>query len=165
MSGTYSFLPYARQGIANSLQNAAGDARGTFSVKLKVQGDAGSQDVDEKKIQVYGPGDIIGIDPRVIFKTDPHNWITNFEPNYLAFVEFYDEDFLWRYTPVPPAGHRLNPWIALVVLEAKEFTDGKNIMGRPLPFFKLENPATISLFPKADQLWAWAHVQFNGDLT
>ena len=25
----------------------------------------------------------------------------DFEPNYLPFVEFYDEDFPWRYTPAP----------------------------------------------------------------
>ena len=129
MSGTYSFLPYARQGIANSLTNTAGNARGTFTVKLDVKGDSTTEAVDPKTIEVYGPGDIIGIDPRQIFKTDPHHWITNFEPNYLAFVEFYDEDFLWRYTPVAASNNRLNPWITLVILEASEFDEGKNMLG------------------------------------
>ena len=34
-------------------------------------------------------------------RTDPRPWITNYESNYLAAVEFYDEDFPWRYTPAP----------------------------------------------------------------
>ena len=43
--------------------------------------------------QLYGPGDIIGIDAGLIVRTEPRHWITNFETNYLPFVEFYDEDF------------------------------------------------------------------------
>ena len=162
---TYSFLPYLRQGIANNLQSSGG-ARGTFTVKLDVQGDTASAPVDDKLIEVYGPGDVVGIDPRTIIKTDPHNWITNFEPNYLAHIDFYDEDLPWRYTPVPPAGQRLHPWIALVVLADGEFDEGQNMLNRPLPYFTLKSAATKdNFFPKKDQLWAWAHVHFNGDLT
>ena len=47
---------------------------------------------------------------------EPAHWVTNFEPNYLAAIEFYDEDFPWRYTPAAPDGRRLLPWLALVVL-------------------------------------------------
>jgi hypothetical protein len=161
---TYSFLPYLRQGIANTLQST-GESRGTLSVKLDVHGDAKSAPLEEKKIEIYGPGDVVGIDPRSVIKTDPHNWITNFEPNYLAYIDFYDEDLPWRYTPTPPAGQRLNPWIALVVLADAEFEEGQNLLNRPLPFFKLKSDTTRNFFPKTDQLWAWAHVHFNGDLT
>src|SRR5215831_17626056 len=128
---SYSFLPYLRQGLSNNLESG-GDARGTFTVKLEVHGkDAGGNDksdpVGDKAVELYGPGDIIGIDPRSIVKTDPHNWITNFENNYLAYIDFYDEDFPWRYSPVPAAGQRLNTWIALVVLADGEFADGGNL--------------------------------------
>ena len=38
----------------------------------------------------------------------------NFESNYLAAVDFYDEDFPWRYTPgAGRAGLQLRPWITL----------------------------------------------------
>jgi hypothetical protein len=161
---TYSFLPYLRQGLANSLKSTGG-ARGTFSVKLDVHGNEKSAPIDEKNIEIYGPGDVIGLEARSVVKTDPHNWITNFEPNYLAYIDFYDEDIPWRYTPIPPAGKRLNPWIALVVLAEGEFDEGQNVFNRPLPFFKLKSATTRDLFPKPDQLWAWAHVHFNGDLT
>jgi hypothetical protein len=162
--GTYSFLPYLREGLANSLQST-GEARGTFTVDMNVVGDAITAPVDQQKVEIYGPGDVVGIDPRSIVKTDPHGWITNFEPNYLAFIDFYSEDFPWRYTPTPPSGKRLNTWISLVVLEEGEFTEGQNSLDRPLPTFKLKGPAIRDLFPKVNQLWAWAHVHFNGDLT
>lgn len=162
---TYSFLPYLRQGIANNLQSSGG-ARATFKVKLDVYGDSKFESVPEKNVEIYGPGDVIGIDSRTIVKTDPHNRITNFEANYLAYIDFYDEDFPWRYTPVPAADQRLNPWIALIVLAEGEFTEGQNQVNRPLPFFTLKSAVTKdNFFPKIDQLWAWAHVHFNGDLT
>lgn len=162
--GTYSFLPYLRQGLANSLQSTGG-TRGTFTVDLNVVGDAITSPVGQKRVEIYGPGDVVGIDTRSIVKTDPHEWITNFEPNYLAFIDFYSEDFPWRYTPSPPAGKRLNTWISLVVFEEGEFAEGPHVVGQPLPTFKLSGPASLDFFPKIDQLWAWAHVHFNGDLT
>jgi hypothetical protein len=40
----------------------------------------------------------------MVVRTEPLNGITNFEPNYLALIEFYDEEFTWRYTPAAPVG-------------------------------------------------------------
>ncbi|MDD5630458.1 MAG: hypothetical protein PHI13_00310 [Methylococcales bacterium] len=170
--GTYSFLPYLRTGLANKIQQPDQDPvklRASFQLKLSVEGTpvaggaALTQEID-RAVQLYGPGDIVGIDSRAIFKTEPLNWITNFEPNYLPYIDFYDEDFAWRYTPNRPddAKHRLRPWLALVVLEESEFTDGANIKDRPLPFIQVVNAAAS--FPPPDQLWAWAHVHVNQDL-
>jgi hypothetical protein len=168
--GTYTFLPWLRQGLANKVQAPAeADARrGKITVTLNVTGtgltNPGSQAVD-KQIELYGPGDIVGIDPKVIIKTEPRNWITNFEPNYLPYIDFYDEDFPWRYTPSAPAGDRLVPWISLVVLTEQEFDDGKNILNRPLPFFTLKDTTEASTaFPAEQDLWAWAHVHVNKNI-
>ena len=35
-------------------------------------------------VQLYGPGDVVGVDPRAVVRTDPRSWITNFDPNYLV---------------------------------------------------------------------------------
>jgi hypothetical protein len=169
----YSFLPWLRQGIANNITAEDFDSdvklRATIEVKLNITGnklDGGTlTEPILKNIQMFGPCDIVGIDSKTIIKNEPRNWITNFEPNYLPYIDFYDEDFPWRYTPAAPdeSLHRLRPWIMLVVLKEGEFEEGKNIKNKPLPYIKVDDAA--SLFPPADQLWAWAHIHVNSDLT
>jgi hypothetical protein len=160
----YSFLPWMRRGIANQVQAAAtGAARATLDVTLAVASDVETVPLPPRRVQLVGPGDLIGVNPQVVVRTEPRNWITNFEPNYLAFVEFYDEDFLWRYTPAPPdAGqHRLTPWITLLVLKETEFTRNTS-PGRPLPSVTLNGVTPDVALGPDDQLWAWGHVHING---
>jgi hypothetical protein len=170
----YSFLSWLRQGIANNILNNDGDnsvkLRAKINVKLKVEATSTKdaplppQYVD-KNIQLYGPGDIVGIDKSAIIKFEPKHWITNFEPNYLPYIDFYEEDFPWRYTPAKPNGDRLKPWLTLIVLEEKEFSDGKNMAKKPLPYFSLKSGVNSNqIFPKPSELWAWAHVHFNTEL-
>ena len=176
--GTYSFLPWLRGGTASQItaqdQDPSIATRASIDVTLHVTGapvgDTGELHADiSRQLELYGPGDIIGIDSRAIVKTEPHNWVTNFEPNYLVGIDFYDEDFAWRYTPAAPLagnGNRLKPWLALLVLkeaqdgQPAEFTDG-GAAGRPLPFIVVQDTA---LFPASAELWAWAHVHVNGSL-
>lgn len=168
--GTYTFLPFLRQGLANQV-SAPSDLeakRGKITVTLNVTGtgltNPGSLPV-EKQVEIYGPGDIIGIDPKAIVKTEPLNWITNFEPNYLPYIDFYDEDFLWRYTPAAADGERLIPWLSLVVFSEDEFIEGKNILNKPLNYITLtETTETSVVFPPEADLWAWAHVHINKNI-
>ena len=111
-----------------------------------------------------GPGDIVGIEAAAIIRNEPQDWITNFEPNYLPYVEFYDEDFPYRYTPAAPDGGRLRPWISLVVLTEEEFEEGGNLLGKPLPFIEITASPMEDAFPPAEELWAWAHVHVNKNL-
>ncbi len=170
---TYSFLPWLRQGVANTIKSADGDpavkVRASINVALQLSGDpvGGGPELTQaisQDVALYGPGDIIGIDSRAIIRTEPRPWITNFEANYLPAVEFYDEDFLWRYTPAAAdsSGLHLRPWIALIVLAENEFQEGQNTLNRPLPYITVPD---ASVFPPADQLWAWAHVHFNQSLS
>ena len=155
--GTYAFLPWLRQGVANAITAppAAGN-RASIRVDLTVNGTpiVGNTPLTApvgQDISLYGPGDIVGVDARAIIRTEPRAGVTNFESNYLAAVDFYDEDFPWRYTPLQPSGLQLNPWIALIVLSQAEFSEGNNVGNRPLPFITISDP---TLFPPADQLWA-----------
>ena len=169
--GTYSFLPWLRQGIANNIKTPDYDSsvkvRASINVSLSLKGEGIGEPENEiisKNVALYGPGDIIGIESKAIIKTDPHNWITNFEPNYLPHIDFYDEEFPWRYTPAAPDPvlGRLRPWIMLVVLKEDEFKDGKNIVDKPLPYIHV--PDAGKVFPPVDQLWIWAHVHINEDI-
>jgi hypothetical protein len=166
--GTYAFLPWLRQGMATAIAAppAAGN-RASIHVELDVLGTpvAGGAQLTQsvaQDISLYGPGDILGIDPREIIRTEPRAGVSNFESNYLAGIDFYDEDFPWRYTPAPASGLQLSPWIALVVLNSTEYAEGKNLANRPLPFITI---ADLTVLPPAAELWAWAHVHFNQGLS
>lgn len=166
---TYSFLPWLRQGLANNINEQDNPTnikiRATATVTLEIAGTGGGAVPPvsiSKPVELFGPGDIVGVDTRAIIRHDPRNWITNYEPNYLPNIEFYDEDFPWRYTPAAPNGQRLRPWLTLVVLKEGEFEEGANVKDRPLPFIKVTDAA--SKFPPPDQLWAWAHVHANQPL-
>jgi hypothetical protein len=167
--GTYTFLPWVREGLANQVGAVTG-ARSTMDISVQLSGTK----VDApppapvtvtKTVQLYGPGDVIGVDAAQISRLEPPNWVTNYEPNYLAAIEFYDEDFPWRYTPAAPSGRRLLPWLALVVLaEDGEFTEGKDMTGRPLPYIRVTADLG-TVFPDAGEAWAWAHTHVNDSLS
>ena len=169
-TNAYSFLSWLRRGIATGITQAPGTAtRARVTVALTASGTAitGAGTLTapvQHDVQLYGPGDIVGIDARAVVRTDPRNWITNFDPNYLVTIEFYDEDFPWRYSPgvLDPATGRLHPWLALIVLTEDEFADKGPLPDRPLPFIEVGDLATL---PPPDQLGAWAHVHTNRTVT
>ncbi len=161
----YTFSSWLRKGIGNRITETdnlgasptATKERATVPIDVVLNSEG-----IHKDFSLIGPGDIIGINPAVVVRTEPLHWITNFEPNYLPFVEFYEEDFLWRYTPAGPSDKRLRPWVALLVLkdsdkpDEAEFTRNTN----RLPIASVSVKSAGSL-PPHDQTWAWAHVHTN----
>ncbi len=154
MASHYTFLPWYRTGLASAVQDVEGD-RGKLQVALHTTiGDA-AEDV-ARTVHLIGPGDVIGIDPRAVVRVDPRPFTNDFEPNYLAAIEFFDEDYAWRYSPRAPeegGKGRLIPWLALLVLETTEFD--LQDQGPGLPRKVVINDT--SMLPPPDQLWAWAH--------
>lgn len=180
MSGAYTFFSWARKGIANRIAAApANGPRASVSVALEASAqalDGGTvrTPLAPVPVQLYSPADVVGIDVRVeagrisgaIFRTDPRpDGVTSFESNYLAAVDFIDEDFPWRYTPAPPdANGRLAPWIALVVLK-----DGIECALKPKEGEEQLDTITIvdqggKAFPDPQTLWAWAHVHVDAGI-
>jgi hypothetical protein len=170
-SAVYSFLPWYRRGLGGLITGTlpAGTQRPSVRVTVDIEaepiaGGAALRMAVPRDVALFGPGDVVGIDPRAVIRKDPGHWVTNAEPNYLAQIEFYDEDLPWRYAPEGPSagGLRLAPWMALVVLAGDEFEDGRDLAGRPLPFVQV---AGFDPFPPARELWAWAHVHVNAPLS
>ena len=161
----YQFQSWARKGISahinepDTLGNPAAPLppNERASVPIGVSINAAPQ--TPKNFALIGPGDIIGIHRDMIVRTEPRNWITNVEPNYLAFIEFYDEDFPWRYTPARPQGDRLRPWLGLLVLKEDEFDrDDKRF---PLPVVTVKS---ANGWPPSDETWLFAHVHTEQDI-
>jgi hypothetical protein len=163
--GRHHFLPWARQGISATLTNpdygGALPTRGAVTVQLSVtaQNPPSVNAVAPVHVQTFGPGDVLGLDPRHIVRTEPREYTTNFEPNYLAGIEFDAPDLPWMFTPAAPAGDRLRPWVALIVLAQAEFTPAAGVV-HPLPAIDVTSVAALQ---SLDDSWNWAHVQVSGD--
>lgn len=170
MPNQYVFLPWLKKGLAQSIveEDPLSDAgaglaqKASVTVNIKVLADDAEKAIVPKKVELTGPGDIISINRAAIVKTDPRPGANNFEPNFFPYIDFYEEDFIWRYSPAKAAaGKRARPWMTLIVLKEIEFTK--------LPVRSASNNTVISinssnisdLFPPAAQLWAWAHIQLT----
>src|SRR4051812_29126413 len=169
----YYFLPVVRRGLAAALELLKPDGdRAELTVRVTATGSElpGDSETIEQKVRVYGPGDIRGFDPRSVVRTDPAPDVGDFEPNYLAAVEFADPDFLWRYSAAAATSKgQLTPWISLVALEASEFTEPE-LDETPTAAEKDREVKVRSIavkdaasLPDLSHAWRWAHVQLTAE--
>jgi hypothetical protein len=168
-NGQFHFRPWVRRGVATVAGQPDGPSlpdRATLDVTLSVTA-AGSAielpQTPQMTVHVYGPGDVIGVDPRHVIRTEPRDKTMNFEPNYLAGIEFDYPDFPWLFTPAQPDGDRLRPFVALIALKASEYTT-PDVPPNPLPAIDVQSIAALQ---PLDDAWNWAHAQISGagDLT
>ncbi len=163
--GRHHFLAWSRQGIATTLDNpdygASLPDRPTITIDLNVtaHGPDSVTAVPTVTVHTFGPGDVLGIDPRQVVRTEPKESTPNFEPNYLAGIEFDTPDLPWLFTPAAPAGDRLRPWITLIVLALPEYRPVPGVV-TPLPAIDVQSIAALQ---SLDDAWNWAHTQVSGD--
>lgn len=170
----YSFIPWVRQGIAAKITNLEDPLAGTPDELLSERADItvdvqltadGSASTVSRGIKISGPGDVVGINPKAILRTEPVPGTKNYEENYLPYIEFYEEDFPWRYTPAMPAASdpKLRPWLYLLVLETDTEVDtAQGQFNEPLPYIRVLN--TSALPTDGRDAWAFAHVHVNGNI-
>ena len=172
---SYSFLPWVRQGLGNeileadflgnAIPNNASIERPEITVTTKVKASKGETSQTHsitKTVKVQGPGDVLGINSNSIIRVHPKKGVTNYETNNLCYIEFYEEDLPWRFTPAKPVGNKLRPWLALIVLRENEFE--KSTGGTPTPFINITNDALPSVFCNEKDTFALAHVHVLEDL-
>ncbi len=163
----YSFLPWSRQGIASLISDpdpldSALGARVSLPVRLRLN-DAHDVDIT---LRLFGPGDVLGIDPNQIVRTEPRDQTKDFIPNYLPAVQLARPDLPWLFTPAAAAEQdRLRPWIVLVVVERKDGVSLTFGRSQTLPVLAIAAPAVpAEELPSLEDSWAWAHVQVSGQL-
>jgi hypothetical protein len=163
--GAYTFLPWVQDGLTRVIPvrddpglSLAGQV--TLPVTLRVEG-AGEVRMD---VRLYGPGDVTGLDPRQIVRTEPRPGATSFEDTYVAAVEFARADLPWLFTPATAgASDRLRPWVCLVVVRRQEGVRLDANPAGPLPVLEITAPARAAdELPDLSQSWAWAHAQIAG---
>lgn len=169
LSPKYTFLSWFRQGMATYIEQPDDPATAgtipelTFGIELTEA--AGQSENITQTMPLVTPQNIVGIREEAIIKTTPLAATLTHPASHVASIEFYDEDFPWRYTPAAPLNNKLRPWVWLMVLEEGEYTIVHH-SNKPLAHVML--PATLpngnpnpALQIPPDDAWAWAHVQVN----
>ncbi|WP_119070898.1 hypothetical protein [Aggregatilinea lenta] len=157
----YRFLPWTRRGLVAEVQDpdtgGALPGRAKISVGVTVTNVPGTNGID---MALYGPGDVLGIDTRLIVRASPRPGSTNVEPNYLPAIEFDPPDFPWMFSPAKAAGNqRLRPWLVLLVLDRANVKLPKADRLRPLPTITIPAEVAAQELPDLSESWAWAHTQ------
>jgi hypothetical protein len=172
--GQFQFLSLARQGIATAIEGLDDGSplpgRASVDVQLSLNAQNGTATMTSqinRTVQLFGPGDVIGIDLRHIVRTVPSDGTMTFEPNYLCHIEFDLPDFPWLCTPASaatpgdnPNVQRLRPWLALIALKVGEFDPP--VQSQPLPYIKVQQ---LDALHDLSVSWAWAHTQVNGSIS
>jgi hypothetical protein len=157
--GEYTFLPWVRFGFAGGLTGpAVGQLRAQLQVSIDVQDDSGSAPLNvSKTLAVRGPGDVLDFDLSQIVRRYPAPGTPNAEDTFLAQVEFDRADFPWLFSPYSPQADRVEPWLALIVLEQAHAFIQPGGPGLP-PVVRTQ----LGQLQPLEDSWAWAHAQVVG---
>ena len=165
-TANYVFFPSMRQGAAAGIQTpdglGAAPQPGVVTVPVSLQ----VNDVPPiaRNVRLYGPGDVTGIDPQQVIRTEPRNLATDFEPNYFPLIEFDRPDFPWLFTPAKASDNgKLRPWLCLVTVRKQKGVSLTTDRSKPLPVLEIDAsvPPQAEL-PNLSESWAWAHAQVIG---
>ncbi len=160
----YQFLPWVRRGLTVALADkdtlGAMPSRAVATVGVKLAAPLQANNFAPISMQLYGPGDVIGIDTSLIVRTDPKANSHNFEPNYLALIDFDPPDFPWILTPAKNNDQdQLRPWLVLIVLEVKKTGLPRMQPQANMPSIRIKAADVKAELPDLVDSWSWAHAQ------
>ena len=174
MPPEYTFVPWLRRGVAAEIADvdtlgadpdAGAPGRAVVPVELTLEvvpvagAPAAPPAAITRNVSILGPGDVAAIKEEGYIRSQPVRGAQGATRGELAYIEFYEEDFPWRYTPARASGSKLRPWIALFVLTEEEFTLRER--EGSLPVLTLGERAVL---PPHTETWAWAHAQLTGSV-
>ncbi len=149
----FDFAPYALTGLSAAMQTPASGSRASTHVTLPLTDDKGGTDEAEQDVTLYGPGDVLGIDPGQIVRRYPSPGSTNAEETFHAHIELDRPELPWAFS-ARTKGDQMPAWLALVVFERDEVEWEPAQAG-------LQPVAAVaaSTLPPLGVAWAWAHAQ------
>lgn len=179
MADKLYILPYLRKGLSgfiSSQSSEKGKTRAEIDLRVKLMGkehESGQEkEVDlDRKVQLAGPSDVKHVNESAISLVyPPSSKNQTYNASYMPFMEFYEEDFPWRYTPLKEsADGSLCPWIMLVAVTKDEFSVRNDPKGVKVVTFNLSSERYNQVFPaysqktKTNQACKMAHVQVAMD--
>ncbi len=167
---SYQFLPWVRRGLTVALSTADTfgvlPSRAVAQVGVKLAAPLDGTAFAPVSMQLYGPGDVIGIDTGLVVRTDPKPNAHNFEPNYLAIIDFDPPDFPWILTPAKANDRdQLRPWLVLVVLEVAKTGLPRMQPQALMPSIRVKVTDVATELPDLGDSWSWAHAQVVSQAT
>ena len=157
-------LPYLRKGLAKEITGQPEGIRASFSVKADLVGTvAGSEEnaeevsvkTEEQRFALAGPVDVKSVEAVAISEVVPADKSEGYSMEFMPYIEFYEEDFPWRYTPLAASG-TLKPWLLLLACKDDEFTLTKDNKGYRRVTV---DPKGEGFYPKVEEFYKLAHVQ------
>lgn len=180
MGNKVYILKYLRKGLISSVKEGSSVAKDTkraqidvnlkFQVKNVNSGRVENKVLPGKKIELLGPADVKSLTSQAIYRVSPaESGDVRLNASYRPYMEFYEEDLPWRYTPFAPGDSSFYPWMRLIAVKTDEcdvtFRDGMKIVR-----INLTEERISEVFSTADELVRSAHAQidvedsFNGPL-
>ena len=169
------YFPWVRKGLGgyiNEKETLEGKAQGrpeltirtNYTVQHNQQVEEEEEDVStemflEKTVKFIGPGDILNVNPSAIMKVHPNDGSEEFATRYIPYIEFWEPDFLWRYTPAVHDDDKLRPWLALVACRKEDVRLMTDSEGVTYFTFIGDDKAWKRTFPNVEDLFRTAHAQ------
>ena len=169
-------FPYLRKGISNGITQSslkAGKTRAELDVRLSVD----YQRVDRQKmgetpkaitIQLTGPADVKSLNKRAVSHFfPPESAAIKMTSSYMPYMEFFEEDLPWRFTPLPVEKDTANkevvlPWMALIAVRKEEVSFRISSSGIRIATLNISNQQRFSeVFAQREALLHSAHVQIE----
>ena len=173
MANIYIY-PYLRKGISCNINSSgtSNQRRADIKVKLGLElndtttDNSNIQEIDGQTIQLMGPADVKSISTRAInMVSPPENTEVKLFKEYMPFIEFFEEDLPWRYTPVQTDDKDFHPWFALIAVKEDEVEFKATNDGSRLAVLNITSEERYQeIFPSKDLLPKLAHVQIDSKL-
>ncbi|MFT4216666.1 MAG: hypothetical protein QM619_05700 [Micropruina sp.] len=149
----YQFVPFALSGLSSAMQTPDEGIRATTTVTVPITDDVGGSGRAERRVILYGPGDVLGVDPGQIVRRYPTPGSVTAEETFHAHIEFDRPELPWAFSAETP-NDRMSQWLALVVLERAECEWEPMTAGLP-PVLRVD----ADRLPDLNEQWGWAHAQ------
>lgn len=178
MNNEQSYLfPWVRKGVSAKIAETDNLGQGTGSIverpfvqlALNIESTTVKQkekvsSTEVQNLSIVGPGDVLTVSSNSVMNFYPPSGNKGFSTEHDPYIEFWEPDFAWRYTPASPQkngkSEKLRPWLALVTCKTGAYSMSKNSNGVDIVTFNVNSQDEYeSVFPNPTEVWKTAHAQ------